>query len=65
MAKKRIVLTENLRELGLLIFIILLALAIQARNPAFLTPRNINALLINTSILGILAVGMMLVLVTR
>ncbi|MFW5693908.1 MAG: ABC transporter permease [Alkalispirochaeta sp.] len=65
MAKKRIVLTENLRELGLLIFIVVLSIAIQARNPAFLTPRNINALLTNTSILAILAVGMMLVLVTR
>lgn len=65
MAKKRIVLTENLRELGLLIFIVVLALAIQARNPAFLTTRNITALLTNTSILAILAVGMMLVLVTR
>jgi rhamnose transport system permease protein len=65
MVKKRIVLTENLRELGLLIFIIVLAIAIQARNSAFLSPGNINAILTNTSILAILAVGMMLVLVTR
>ncbi|MEX2444260.1 MAG: ABC transporter permease [Alkalispirochaeta sp.] len=65
MAKRRIVLTENLRELGLLLFIVVLALAIQARNPAFLTLRNLTALLTNTSILAILAVGMMLVLVTR
>lgn len=65
MAKRSIVLTENLRELGLLIFIVVLALAIQARNSAFLTPQNITAMLTNTSILAILAVGMMLVLVTR
>lgn len=65
MAKRRIVFTESLRELGLLIFIILISVAVQLRNPAFLTLRNINALLTNTSILGIMAVGMMLVLVTR
>lgn len=65
MAKRRIVFTENLRELGLLMFIIILAAVIQFRNPAFLTLRNINSLLTNTAILAILAVGMMLVLVTR
>ena len=65
MAKRRIVFTESLRELGLLIFIVLISVAVQLRNPAFLTLRNINALLTNTSILGIMAVGMMLVLVTR
>lgn len=57
--------SENLRELGLLLFIVLLAAVIQARNPAFLTMRNITTILTNTSILAILSVGMMLVLVTR
>jgi rhamnose transport system permease protein len=65
MARRNITLTENLRELGLLLFMIMLATAVQFRNPAFLTASNINALLTNTAILGILAVGMMLVLVTR
>lgn len=65
MARRSITLTENLRELGLLLFMILLAAAVQVRNPAFLTASNITALLTNTAILGILAVGMMLVLVTR
>lgn len=65
MAKHKIAFTESLRELGLLIFIIVLSVAVQFRNPAFLTLDNINSLLTNTAILGILAVGMMLVLVTR
>lgn len=65
MAKRRIVFTESLRELGLLIFIVMVSIAVQLRNPAFLTLGNINSLLTNTAILGIMAVGMMLVLVTR
>lgn len=65
MAKRKIVFTESLRELGLLIFMIILSAAVQFRNPNFLTLDNINSLLTNTAILGILAVGMMLVLVTR
>lgn len=56
---------ENFRELGLLGFILVLSGAIQLRNPAFLTISNINTLLINASILSILAVGMMMVLLTR
>tara|TARA_B100000614_G_scaffold27596_1_gene21535 strand:- start:2166 stop:3158 length:993 start_codon:yes stop_codon:yes gene_type:complete len=63
--KKRLVFTESLRELGLLLFIIVLSVAVQFRNPAFLTLNNINSLLTNTAILAILAIGMMLVLVTR
>lgn len=65
MAKRKIVFTESLRELGLLIFMIVLSVAVQIRNPNFLTPNNINSLLTNTAILGVLSVGMMLVLVTR
>ncbi len=65
MGKRKIVFTENLRDLGLLIFIVLLSIIIQFRNPGFLSEINITALLTNTSILGILAVGMMLVLITR
>jgi len=65
MNRSRIAFTENLRELGLLLFIVGISVAVQVRNPAFLTLSNINSLLTNTAILGILAVGMMLVLVTR
>jgi rhamnose transport system permease protein len=57
--------SENLRELGLLVFIILLAAAVQLRNPVFLTVSNLLTILTNTAILAIMAVGMMLVLVTR
>ncbi|AEI45701.1 ABC transporter permease [Paenibacillus mucilaginosus] len=53
------------RELGLLLFIVLLSAAVQLRNPSFLTLENINDLITNTAILSILAVGMMLVIVTR
>jgi len=53
------------RELGLLGFIVVLSLFVQLRNPSFLTLSNIGDLLTNTAILSILAVGMMLVIVTR
>lgn len=65
MGKRKIVFTENVREFGLLIFIVLLGIIIQFRNPVFLSVSNITSLLTNTSILGILGVGMMLVLITR
>jgi rhamnose transport system permease protein len=52
------------RELGLLVFIAVLCAAVQLRNPKFLSLSNINDLLANTAILGILAVGMMMVLLT-
>jgi rhamnose transport system permease protein len=55
---------ERFRELGLVIFIIAVSAAVQARNHEFLTVININQILTNTAILGILAVGMMMVLLT-
>ncbi|HZJ83650.1 MAG TPA: ABC transporter permease, partial [Clostridia bacterium] len=53
------------REVGLLFFIIVLSILVQMRNRSFLTLENINDLITNTAILSILAVGMMLVIVTR
>ncbi|MFC4304449.1 ABC transporter permease [Cohnella boryungensis] len=53
------------RELGLLAFIVLLSLGVQLRNPSFLTWENISDIATNTAILSILAVGMMLVIITR
>lgn len=53
------------REAGLLAFILLLAVLLQLRNPSFLTLENINDMLTNTAILSILAIGMMLIIVTR
>lgn len=52
------------REMGLLIFIVILSVLIQFKNPSFLSLENINDLLTNTAILSILAVGMMMVLLT-
>lgn len=56
---------SKFRELGLLGFIVLLSVFVQIRNPSFLTFSNISDLLTNTAILSILALGMMLVLITR
>lgn len=53
------------RELGLLVFILLLSIGVQLRNPSFLTLENLNDMVTNTAILSILSVGMMLVIVTR
>jgi rhamnose transport system permease protein len=53
------------RELGLFAFILLLSAGVQLRNPSFLTWENINDIATNTAILSILAVGMMLVIITR
>ncbi|WP_456271139.1 ABC transporter permease [Bacillus sp. AK031] len=53
------------RELGLLGFIVILSTVVQMRNPSFLSGENINDMITNTAILSILALGMMLVLVTR
>ncbi len=57
--------SEAFRELGLLIFIIVLSAIFQLRNPKFLSIANIKDLLANTAILSILAVGMMMVIITR
>lgn len=55
---------ESFRELGLLIFIVVLSIIFQMRNQSFLTIANARDLLANTAILGILAIGMMMVLLT-
>lgn len=59
------VIIARYRELGLLGFIILLTLLVQTQNSSFLSIGNILNLLTNTSILIILAIGMMLVIITR
>lgn len=55
----------KVREIGLLMFIIILSVGVQLRNDNFLTLENINDLVTNTAILSILAIGMMLVIITR
>ena len=62
--RKNAVFSESFRELGLAVFIVILCVLFQIRNNAFLTLSNIEDLLRNTAILGILAVGMMMVLLT-
>lgn len=54
-----------LREAGLLGFIVVLSLLVQVLNPRFLSLENLADMAKNTAILSILAVGMMLVIVTR
>jgi rhamnose transport system permease protein len=55
----------KVRELGLLFFIIVLSVGVQLRNQSFLTIENLNDMITNTAILSILALGMMLVIITR
>jgi rhamnose transport system permease protein len=62
--RKNVSYSERFRELGLVIFIILVSVIIQTRNTEFLTIPNINNILTNTAILSILSVGMMMVLIT-
>lgn len=57
--------SESFREVGLLVFIVLLCIVFQLRNHNFLTLSNIRDMLADTAILGILAVGMMMVILTR
>jgi rhamnose transport system permease protein len=55
---------EASREMGLIVFIIIVCVLIQFRNKEFLTLGNLTSLLTNTAILSILSVGMMMVLLT-
>ncbi|MDR1388645.1 MAG: ABC transporter permease [Treponema sp.] len=61
---KNISFAERFRELGLIIFIVVISALVQVRNKEFLTVLNINNLLANTAILSMLSVGMMMVLLT-
>jgi rhamnose transport system permease protein len=61
---KKMLNASRFRELGLVVFIVIVCAAVQARNHEFLTSLNVGNLLTNTAILGILSVGMMMVLLT-
>lgn len=52
------------RELGLVVFIVIASVFVQSQNAKFMTVVNIMDLMKNTSILAILAVGMMMILLT-
>ncbi|MFN8485921.1 MAG: ABC transporter permease [Anaerolineae bacterium] len=53
------------RELGILVFILALGAIVTLRNPAFLTPENFRDILLNISILIIVALGQSMVIITR
>lgn len=53
------------RELGIVAFILVLAALVGLRAPAFLTPDNFRDILLNIAILVIVALGQMMVIITR
>ncbi len=53
------------REAGISLFIIILILGVTLRNPAFLTVDNFDDILLNISILTIVALGQTIVILTR
>lgn len=55
---------RTFRELGLVIFLIILCVLFQSLNNTFLTIQNLNDMIRNASILAILAMGMMMVIIT-
>ena len=64
MTEQKLLGFAKFRELGLVLFIVILSIAVQIRNQEFLTVNNMRNLFTNTAILGILSVGMMMVLLT-
>lgn len=58
-------LTGNIREVGLIAVIIIIAIFVQIRSGGnFLTMTNLNDMIVETAVLAILAVGMMMVIIT-
>ena len=53
------------REAGISLFILILVAAVTLRNPAFLTADNANDILLNISILAIVALGQTMVIITH
>ena len=53
------------RELSIIIFIVLLIVVVAINTPAFLTVENFRNILLNISILVIVALGQMMVIITR
>lgn len=58
-------LTGNIREIGLIVVILVIAVFAQIRSGGnFLTLTNINDMIVETAVLAILTVGMMMVIIT-
>lgn len=53
------------REIGIVLFIVVLAVLVSVRNPAFLTVDNFRNILLNMSILVIVALAQMMIIITR
>src|SRR3954452_718366 len=53
------------REVGIIIFIVLLSMLVTLRNPAFLSTGNFRDILLNISVLVIVALAQMMVIITR
>ncbi|HLO28564.1 MAG TPA: ABC transporter permease [Anaerolineales bacterium] len=53
------------REAGITLFILILVVAVTIRNPAFLTADNFKDILLNISILAIVALGQTMVIITH
>jgi rhamnose transport system permease protein len=53
------------REAGIIVFILILAALVSLRNPAFLTAGNLRDILLNISILVIVALAQTMVIITR
>ncbi len=53
------------REMGIFVFLIILVIVISIRSPVFLTFENIYDIGLDTAILAIIAVGEMMVIITR
>jgi len=53
------------REAGISLFILILVASVTLRNPSFLTADNFNDILLNISILAIVALGQTLVIITH
>jgi rhamnose transport system permease protein len=53
------------RETGILVFIVVLAALVSVRNPAFLTASNFRDIVLNISILVIVALAQTMVIITR
>lgn len=53
------------REAGIIFFILVLSLLVYLRNPAFLTASNLRDIVLNISILVIVALAQMMVIITR
>jgi ribose/xylose/arabinose/galactoside ABC-type transport system permease subunit len=54
----------RLREIGIVFFIVLLMVAVSIRSPAFLTVENFRDILLNISILAIVALAQAMVIIT-